>query len=44
MDISTVWQNLCCQDGGKIVAIILDGVGELPSPKSSRTELQATAI
>jgi 2,3-bisphosphoglycerate-independent phosphoglycerate mutase len=29
MDVSTVWQSLCRKDGGKIVYVILDGVGGL---------------
>lgn len=40
MDISTVWEDLAWQQGGKIVYLILDGVGGLPDPDRGGTELQ----
>lgn len=40
MDVSTVWEELAWEKGGKIVYILLDGVGGLPDPDRGRTELQ----
>ncbi|WP_446405894.1 2,3-bisphosphoglycerate-independent phosphoglycerate mutase [Coleofasciculus sp. C1-SOL-03] len=40
MDISTVWEDLAWQQGGKIVYLILDGVGGLSDPDKGGTELQ----
>ncbi|MEQ9371583.1 MAG: hypothetical protein RIG63_21525 [Coleofasciculus chthonoplastes F3-SA18-01] len=40
MDISTVWEDLAWQQGGKIIYLILDGVGGLSDPDRGGTELQ----
>ncbi|MFP4120401.1 MAG: 2,3-bisphosphoglycerate-independent phosphoglycerate mutase [Coleofasciculus sp.] len=40
MDISTVWEDLAWQQGGKIVYLILDGVGGLSDSDKGGTELQ----
>lgn len=40
MDITTVWEELAWERGGKIIYIILDGVGGLPHPEKGGTELQ----
>ncbi|MCM1983627.1 2,3-bisphosphoglycerate-independent phosphoglycerate mutase [Lyngbya confervoides] len=40
MDITTVWEDLAWEQGGKIVYLILDGLGGLPDPEQGGTELQ----
>ncbi len=40
MDITTVWEELAWEQGGKIIYIIIDGVGGLPHPEKGGTELQ----
>jgi 2,3-bisphosphoglycerate-independent phosphoglycerate mutase len=40
LDFSEVWEGLVAKNGGKIVYIILDGVGGLPHPEKGGTELQ----
>ncbi|WP_428010933.1 2,3-bisphosphoglycerate-independent phosphoglycerate mutase [Baaleninema sp.] len=40
MDISTVWEKLVWNRGGKIIDLVLDGVGGLPDPDRGATELQ----
>ncbi|MFE4107172.1 2,3-bisphosphoglycerate-independent phosphoglycerate mutase [Almyronema epifaneia] len=40
MDITEVWEDLAWNQGGKIVYLILDGVGGLPDPQRGGTELQ----
>lgn len=44
MDITTVWEELAWQQGGKIVYLILDGLGGIPDPKRGGTELQVARI
>ncbi|MGB7442781.1 MAG: 2,3-bisphosphoglycerate-independent phosphoglycerate mutase [Coleofasciculaceae cyanobacterium] len=39
-NITNIWENLAWQQGGKIVYLVLDGVGGLPDPKRGGTELQ----
>ena len=40
MDISTVWEDLAWDNGGKIIYLILDGAGGLPDSEKGGTELQ----
>lgn len=40
MDITTVWEELTWEQGGKIVYLILDGLAGLPDPERGGTELQ----
>ncbi|MDY7003295.1 MAG: 2,3-bisphosphoglycerate-independent phosphoglycerate mutase [Cyanobacteriota bacterium] len=40
MDISTIWEKLAWKKGGKIIYLILDGVGGLSDPNKGGTELQ----
>lgn len=40
MDITTLWEDLAWDQGGKIVYIILDGVGGIPDLNQGGTELQ----
>lgn len=40
LDISEIWESLAIPRGGKIVYVVLDGVGGLPDPKRGGTELQ----
>ncbi|NJK37427.1 MAG: 2,3-bisphosphoglycerate-independent phosphoglycerate mutase [Oscillatoriales cyanobacterium RM2_1_1] len=39
-DISTVWEQLAWERGGKIVYIVIDGVGGIPDAEHHGTELQ----
>jgi len=41
MDISEIWEQLAWNQGGKIVYVILDGLGGLRDPHRGKTELQA---
>lgn len=41
MDISEIWEQLAWNRGGKIVYVILDGLGGLRDPHRGKTELQA---
>jgi 2,3-bisphosphoglycerate-independent phosphoglycerate mutase len=43
VDISKAWEGLIREKGGKIVYLVLDGVGGLPDPQRGGTELQAAA-
>jgi len=43
-DISTVWEQLAWDKGGKIVYVVLDGVGGLIDPEKGGTELQIADI
>jgi len=43
LDISEVWEALAEKDGGKIVYVILDGLGGLPNSEKGGTELQVAA-
>lgn len=40
LDISEIWEKLAIPRGGKIVYLVLDGVGGLPDPNRGGTELQ----
>ena len=40
MDVSEVWQTLAQTEGGRIVYLVMDGLGGLPDPRYSGTELQ----
>lgn len=40
-DVSDVWERLAKDEGGRIVYLILDGLGGLPQPGDGRTELEA---
>ncbi|WP_346292399.1 2,3-bisphosphoglycerate-independent phosphoglycerate mutase [Sphaerothrix gracilis] len=40
MDITKIWEDLAWERGGKIVYLILDGVGGLPDAERGGTELQ----
>lgn len=44
MDITTVWEQLIRHEGGKIIYLILDGVGGLPVREKGGTELQVANI
>lgn len=39
-DITQVWEELVWDQGGKIIYLILDGLGGLPDPQRGETELQ----
>lgn len=39
-DITELWESLACRDGGKIVYLVMDGLGGLPEPAQGGTELQ----
>ncbi len=39
-DITEIWENLAIPKGGKIVYVVLDGVGGLPDKERGGTELQ----
>ncbi len=41
MDITTVWEDLVWERGGKIIYLVLDGLGGIPHPDTGCTELQA---
>jgi 2,3-bisphosphoglycerate-independent phosphoglycerate mutase len=41
MDISTIWEGLATDQGGRIVLLVLDGGGGLPYPPRGRTALEA---
>lgn len=40
LDISEIWENLAIPRGGKIIYVVLDGVGGLPDVNRGGTELQ----
>jgi len=40
-DITEIWEDLVWERGGRIVYLVLDGVGGIPDPKHGCTELQA---
>jgi 2,3-bisphosphoglycerate-independent phosphoglycerate mutase len=40
MDISEVWEEIVRKEGGRIVYLVMDGVGGLPSADRGGTELQ----
>ena len=40
VDISELWEELAIPEGGKIVYLVLDGVGGLPDKERGGTELQ----
>ncbi|MEC4813782.1 MAG: 2,3-bisphosphoglycerate-independent phosphoglycerate mutase [Scytonema sp. PMC 1069.18] len=40
MDITTIWEELAWEKGGKIIYLILDGLGGLPDSEKGGTELQ----
>ena len=42
-DITEIWENLAIPKGGKIVYVVLDGVGGLPDKERGGTELQVAA-
>ena len=44
MDITKVWEGLIRPEGGRIVYVIMDGVGGLPDAEKGGTELQAARI
>ena len=39
-DITEIWEDLAIPRGGKIVYVVLDGVGGIPDPERGGTELQ----
>ncbi|HXV78743.1 MAG TPA: 2,3-bisphosphoglycerate-independent phosphoglycerate mutase [Candidatus Binatia bacterium] len=39
-DITEIWERLARPNGGKIVYLVLDGLGGLPDPTHGRSELQ----
>jgi 2,3-bisphosphoglycerate-independent phosphoglycerate mutase len=41
MDITTIWEDLVWNRGGKIIYLVLDGLGGIPHPETGCTELQA---
>ena len=41
MDITTIWDDLAWAQGGRIVYLVLDGLGGIPHPATGCTELQA---
>lgn len=41
MDVTTIWEDLVWERGGRIVYLILDGLGGIPHPDRHITELQA---
>ena len=41
MDITTIWEDLVWERGGKIIYLVLDGLGGIPHPDTGCTELQA---
>lgn len=42
-DISEIWDNLAIPQGGKIIYVVLDGVGGLPDKDRGGTELQVAS-
>lgn len=40
-DITGIWEDLVWERGGRIVYLVLDGVGGIPNPDQGCTELQA---
>jgi 2,3-bisphosphoglycerate-independent phosphoglycerate mutase len=40
IDISEIWEDLAIPQGGKIIYVVLDGIGGLPHPNRKGTELQ----
>ncbi|GAB4234842.1 MAG: 2,3-bisphosphoglycerate-independent phosphoglycerate mutase [Chlamydiales bacterium] len=43
MDIGTIWEDLILEKGGKIIYLILDGLGGIPHPVTKKTELQSAS-
>ena len=43
-DITEIWEGLAWDRGGRIVYLVLDGVGGLPHPDLGKTELQAAHL
>jgi 2,3-bisphosphoglycerate-independent phosphoglycerate mutase len=41
MDITTIWDDLAWEQGGRIIYLVLDGLGGIPHPATGCTELQA---
>lgn len=41
MDITEIWEDLVWERGGRIIYLILDGLGGIPHPDRHLTELQA---
>lgn len=41
MDITEIWEDLVWDRGGRIVYLVLDGLGGIPHPERHLTELQA---
>ncbi|RZM78719.1 2,3-bisphosphoglycerate-independent phosphoglycerate mutase [Leptolyngbya iicbica] len=41
MDITEIWEDLAWDQGGRIVYLVLDGLGGIPHPDHHLTELQA---
>jgi len=40
MDITKIWEQLALDEGGKIIYLILDGLGGIQNPETGMTELQ----
>lgn len=40
MDITEIWEDLAQERGGRIIYLVLDGVGGIPDPERGCTELQ----
>ena len=41
--MTTIPDDLVTDDGGKIVLVVMDGLGGLPDPKTGRSELETAA-
>ena len=41
MDITEIWEDLVWERGGRIIYLVLDGLGGIPHPEYNVTELQA---
>jgi 2,3-bisphosphoglycerate-independent phosphoglycerate mutase len=41
MDITEIWEDLAWERGGRIIYLVLDGLGGIPHPDRQVTELQA---